>query len=42
MPEHRDGVLGGVTTIKGKSLTAIPYYAWDNRDPGPMAVWIPE
>ncbi len=22
-------------------LTAIPYYAWANRDPGPMQVWIP-
>lgn len=23
------------------TLTAIPYYAWANRDPGPMSVWIP-
>lgn len=23
-------------------LTAIPYYAWDNREPGEMVVWIPE
>ncbi len=22
-------------------LTAIPYYAWDNREPGRMVVWIP-
>ncbi len=22
-------------------LTAIPYYAWDNREPGPMRVWLP-
>jgi DUF1680 family protein len=22
-------------------LTAIPYYAWANRTPGPMTVWIP-
>ncbi len=22
-------------------LTAIPYYAWANRAPGPMQVWIP-
>jgi DUF1680 family protein len=21
---------------------AMPYYAWDNRDPGPMVVWLPE
>ena len=22
-------------------FTAIPYYAWDHRDPGAMMVWIP-
>jgi DUF1680 family protein len=22
--------------------TAVPYYAWNNRDPGRMLVWIPE
>ena len=26
----RDGVV----------LTAIPYYAWDNRAPGEMRVWL--
>jgi len=62
--EHRPGLLGGVTVIKGTALrrsgpawkgelyrplppaervdfAAIPYYAWDNRAPGQMAVWIP-
>jgi len=24
------------------TLTAVPYYAWDHREPGPMRVWIPE
>jgi DUF1680 family protein len=24
------------------ALTAIPYYLWDNREPGEMLVWIPE
>ncbi len=24
------------------SVVAIPYYAWDNRQPGEMVVWIPE
>ncbi|HEU5316285.1 MAG TPA: glycoside hydrolase family 127 protein, partial [Chloroflexota bacterium] len=24
------------------ALTAIPYYAWANRDPGPMHVWLKE
>lgn len=23
-------------------FTAIPYYAWDNRTPGPMVVWLPQ
>lgn len=22
-------------------LTAVPYYAWDNREPGEMVVWVP-
>ncbi len=25
----------------GASITAIPYYAWANREPGPMQVWLP-
>ena len=24
------------------SIKAIPYYAWDNRQPGAMQVWLPE
>jgi len=23
-------------------ITAIPYFAWDNRSPGPMRIWLPE
>jgi DUF1680 family protein len=23
------------------AIRAIPYYAWDNREPGPMQVWLP-
>ena len=23
-------------------ITAVPYYAWANREPGEMLVWIPE
>jgi DUF1680 family protein len=36
-----------VTTAPGPgptrtiSLTAVPYYAWANREPGPMRVWLP-
>ena len=50
-PEHRAGVLGGVTVLRttGKDsrqrhvdLTAVPYYAWANRGAGAMTVWIDE
>ena len=43
--EHRSDLLGGVTVINGETsrtrFTAIPYYAWDHREPGAMIVWIP-
>ncbi len=29
------------TGTRRVELTAIPYYAWDNREPGPMKVWLP-
>jgi len=29
-------------TAKPFEFTAIPYYVWDNRQPGQMIVWIPE
>lgn len=36
--------LNGATmikaTTKGQTATLIPYYAWDNRRPGHMKVWI--
>jgi len=43
--EFRQDLLGGVVVIKcknadGRTLTAIPYYAWDHRKPGAMAVWV--
>jgi len=49
--EHRPDLLGGVTVLQGKataaaetpvSLTAIPYYAWQNRGRSPMTVWVNE
>ena len=40
--EHRPEMLGGVTVIKGKTATLVPYFAWDNRDAGEMAVWLTE
>ncbi|MCB0686961.1 MAG: glycoside hydrolase family 127 protein [Saprospiraceae bacterium] len=27
--------------IRSKTLTAIPYFAWNNRGPGEMQVWMP-
>ncbi len=48
---HRADLLGGVTILQGKALadgqhpialTAVPYYAWQNREPGMMTVWINE
>ncbi|MEO6237015.1 MAG: beta-L-arabinofuranosidase domain-containing protein [Vicinamibacterales bacterium] len=49
--EFRPSLLGGVTVVKGqgievksgatRTLTAVPYYAWNNRGAGEMAVWMP-
>ena len=47
--EHRAALLGGVTVIHTRGLdanktpvqlTAIPWFAWANREKGPMTVWI--
>ena len=47
--EPRADLLGGVTVLTGQALadgtreiplTAVPYYAWANRDKGAMNVWI--
>jgi hypothetical protein len=32
----------GKVTRREQDLTAIPYYAWANRGPGEMVVWIPD
>jgi len=49
--EHRAELLGGVTVLQGKALadgqrpitlTAVPYYAWANREQGAMTVWSDE
>ena len=38
-------LLGGIQTVTattdGQVLNFIPYYSWDNREAGPMKVWIP-
>jgi len=49
--EHREELLDGVTVLTGRALdedgravrlTAVPYYAWANRQRGRMTVWIRE
>ncbi|GAE09820.1 tRNA (cytosine34-2'-O-)-methyltransferase [Paenibacillus sp. JCM 10914] len=45
--EHREDLLEGVTTLRGKDglgrpCQFVPYYAWDNRQPGYMQVWVRE
>jgi DUF1680 family protein len=49
--KSRPGMMGGITVLEGKALadgqrevplTAIPYYAWANREKGAMTVWFGE
>jgi DUF1680 family protein len=49
--EHHSALLNGVTIINGKCIneqgtptpfTAIPYFAWANRDKSPMRIWLPQ
>ncbi len=49
--EHKPGLLGGVTVLRTRALadgktpvdiTAVPYYAWENRGIDEMAVWLIE
>ena len=48
--KYEDKLLGGLVVLHGRSpgaggpptkITAIPYYAWNNRSIGKMAVWLP-
>jgi hypothetical protein len=47
-PEFRPEMLGGVTVLRGEGLRggrsldllAVPYFAWANRGPGEMEVWL--
>ena len=46
-PLDQPELLRGVTVLRGPAanngeseVTAIPYYAWTNRDPSPMRIWI--
>ncbi|MGN9909851.1 glycoside hydrolase family 127 protein [Phytohabitans sp. LJ34] len=40
--ENRPELLGGVTVLRTGDTTLIPYFAWANRGPHAMRVWIPE
>jgi DUF1680 family protein len=45
--DYEGEVMGGIVTLKGRTeegaaCTFIPYYAWDNREPGFMQVWLRE
>ena len=47
---HRADLLKGVTVLQGTAIsageevdiTAVPYYAWANREKGAMTVWVDE
>lgn len=38
--ERRGDLLDGIDVIRAGSLTLIPYYAWNHRGAGKMAVWL--
>ena len=51
-PQFREGLLGGVAVLENsggvgvdagvpaKTLVAVPYFSWANREAGAMAVWV--
>jgi len=39
--EFRRDLLGGIEVVTGNGIVAVPYFAWNNRGKGEMAVWIP-
>jgi hypothetical protein len=41
-PPVNPGARSGDRATAPVALTAIPYYAWDHREPGEMAVWLIE
>lgn len=40
-PDLLNGVEAITSTADGRTITAVPYYAWNNRGRGEMAVWVP-
>ena len=41
IPGALSQAAGSPPPTREAEFTAIPYYAWANREPGPMQVWIP-
>jgi len=37
---YREDVEGAPASIEPVRVVAVPYYAWANRQPGPMRVWL--
>jgi DUF1680 family protein len=40
-PDWKRGLYQAAVAPRHIPFTAIPYYAWDNRQPGAMKVWLP-
>jgi DUF1680 family protein len=40
--DWKDALYQAVPPSSRVPITAIPYYAWDNRKAGPMKVWLPQ
>ena len=40
-PSEETSLYRKTRTSMETHITAVPYFAWDNRDAGPMEVWIP-
>ncbi|MFO0907441.1 MAG: glycoside hydrolase family 127 protein [Isosphaeraceae bacterium] len=40
-PEWTGQLYQAVAPVRSVPIVAVPYYAWDNRKPGPMKVWLP-
>jgi DUF1680 family protein len=39
--DWKNRLYQGVHPARKARITAIPYYTWDNREAGPMRVWLP-
>jgi uncharacterized protein len=37
---RRPETLWGIVELRGTDFSAVPYYSWAHRGPGPMRVWL--